>query len=122
MSKELDARVHRDVFGLDIEIQENHDWHVCSASGWAMVCVRCGRTQLPLDTSCCIPPIPPYSTTIAAAMSALDTWDGDVNLRRQNDVWIITLLRPSQEWRSYRSALPSAICQALLTAVGASDE
>lgn len=61
--------------------------------------------------------VPRFSRDIAAAFAVLSEWRGDFELRRQNDIaWKCVLYRPSQEFESWDSTLPLAICRAVLKA------
>ncbi len=51
-------------------------------------------------------------TNPAQALEVLTHWHGDVDLRRQNNYWWVTLYQPSVEWVASASTLERAICLA----------
>ncbi len=46
----------------------------------------------------------------------LDAWSGDLEIRRQNGHWLVTIYRPSEEFEASGSTLPEALCRAALRA------
>ena len=59
------------------------------------------------------------STDIAAAWELLNAWEGDYEVRRQNDQHRVELFRPSEEFQAWAVTLPLAICHARLKAANA---
>lgn len=64
------------------------------------------------------PRVPAYSTKIEAAMTLLDSWHGDWEIRRQNDHYKVTLYEPSMQGDEWDASLPLAICRIRLRAAG----
>jgi hypothetical protein len=102
----LDAAVQRAVWSSDLlripTAGEPHHW---------VVCIEAGKVQ----------PIPPYSSSIEAAMTLLDDWQ-DYDIQRRNDWFTVELYEPSREYRAHAETLPLAICRAVLSAVAMASE
>lgn len=56
------------------------------------------------------------STQWADAHDVLSLWQGDVEARRQNGQWRVTLFRPSYEFEQWAETFPLAVCRARLLA------
>lgn len=61
-------------------------------------------------------PLPRFSYRLEDATTIVDAWNGDFELRRQNDQWRATFFRPSEEFEEWADAAPLAICRAFLNA------
>jgi len=101
--RELDAEVAVRIMGWS---RRDADLALECAEGSIAACQECER-------GC----IPEYSTDPAVALTALETWPGDFEVRRRNGIaWQCVLFKPSREWEAWESSLPLAVCRALLKA------
>lgn len=66
-------------------------------------------------------PIPGFSQDNFEALPLLDKWDGDYEIRRQNDQYRCTLFVPSMQWEAWGETISQAICLAMLKAAADKD-
>lgn len=119
-SRSLDASVAEQVMGWTVEAEDGR-WRVHNpqtGNSWMESSPR--LTDLAIATSEDDPygrfTLPLYSACLADAWLVVEKWDGDFDLRRQNDQYRCELFQPSREWQAWGETPALAICRAALRA------